>query len=424
MQLSNPAAYWKLSAITALAGALVAGGASFALPERYVSTAILRVRPQTPPGATAEQARMIAGDRLRQLQQSVFSRIVLAELIQRPELDLYRADRQRQPLEDIIQNMRTRDVRVQAVNPSAISISFAYDDGKVAQRVVRSLVTKFTEFNITVPVYGLAAPVQLEVLDPASLPERASGPNRMAIAATGLLVGLALGLSIAWLWRRPVHSTPYLKSSLVTALVTGVLAAMVLFALPDRYISTAVLRIVAIDAAGLPSPVTSDAVRQFVQNKGAEVLAHTSFAEVIQSVDLYPRERRRRPLEDIIVDMRRSIRIQPVAFSAAAFRVSFEYTDRYKAQAVVRRLTTKFVEANVAEQRSQYQGPTRPGGSVMEVLDPASLPSSASWPNRALIVLLGFGAGIPLGLVIAVVRRRPPGQPAAMNGYNTAQTSW
>ena len=38
---------------------------------------------------------------------------------------------------------------------------------------------------------------------------------------------------------------------------------------------------------------------------------------------------------------------------ASAFTISFMYTDRYKAQAVVRELVTKFIEQNVTVQRNQ-----------------------------------------------------------------------
>jgi LPS O-antigen subunit length determinant protein (WzzB/FepE family) len=424
MQLSTPGAYLKLGAITAAIGALVAGGASFAMPERYVSTAVVRVTPRIPSGATADQARIMAGDRLQQLQQWAFSRSSLAEMIQRPELDLYAADRQRLPLEEIVHNMRTRDVRVRAVNPSTISISFAYGDGKVARRVVNSIVAKFNEVNVATPVRGLAAPVQLEVLDPASLPERSGGPNRIAIPVIGLAAGFALGLLIAWL-RRPArsNSAPYLKWALAGALCAGILAGLASFRLPDHYLSTAILRLVRVDAAGLPGLDTADAVREFVQNKGVEALTRTSLAELIQSLDLYPQDRQRRPLEDIITDMRRNIRIQQLPVSPAAFAVSFDYTDRYKAQAVVRSTITKFMEANVAEQRKRATSPGQPGGTVLEVLDPASFPAVPSSPNRGQIAVFGSVVGILLGLVVAFARRRPPERPAATNGYNTAQTS-
>jgi uncharacterized protein involved in exopolysaccharide biosynthesis len=65
-------------------------------------------------------------------------------------------------------------------------------------------------------------------------------------------------------------------------------------------------------------------------------------------------------MEDIVQEMRNKyIRIVPLSEGgggrrfASAFAVSFSYTDRYKAQAVVRELVTKFTEQNVTVQRNQ-----------------------------------------------------------------------
>ncbi len=64
-------------------------------------------------------------------------------------------------------------------------------------------------------------------------------------------------------------------------------------------------------------------------------------------------------MEDIVQDMRnKAIRIQTVDVGgagrvASAFTISFSYPDRFKAQAVVRELVTKFTEQNVTVQRNQ-----------------------------------------------------------------------
>ena len=94
--------------------------------------------------------------RLEQMRQEILSRGSLIELIQRPSLDLYRKERQRYPMEDIVQDMRNKAIRIQTVEvgggraASAFTISFSYPDRFKAQAVVRELVTKFTESNVTV----------------------------------------------------------------------------------------------------------------------------------------------------------------------------------------------------------------------------------------------------------------------------------
>jgi uncharacterized protein involved in exopolysaccharide biosynthesis len=101
-------------------------------------------------------------DRLQQMQQDILSRGSLSELIQRPSLDLYKSERQRKPMEDIIEEMRG-DITIglldistltqrdaQRRGASAFRLSFAYSDRYKAQAVVRELVTKFTEQNVQV----------------------------------------------------------------------------------------------------------------------------------------------------------------------------------------------------------------------------------------------------------------------------------
>lgn len=85
-----------------------------------------------------------------------------------------------------------------------------------------------------------------------------------------------------------------------------------------------------------------------------QIESRTSLQELIQrpSLNLYPKERQRKPLEDVVEQMRKAIRItmmetalnQPQQRFASAFQINFAYPDKYKAQAVVRELVSKFTE--------------------------------------------------------------------------------
>jgi len=91
--------------------------------------------------------------------------------------------------------------------PRAFSISFSYPDPHKAQAVVSELVKRFVIRNILDERARIEATKNaearevadhgwgetLEVLDPASLPQRPVFPNRLAIAAAGLALGLLLG---------------------------------------------------------------------------------------------------------------------------------------------------------------------------------------------------------------------------------------
>ncbi|HWQ54399.1 MAG TPA: GNVR domain-containing protein [Bryobacteraceae bacterium] len=143
-----------------------------------------------------------------------------------------------------------------------------------------------------------------------------------------------------------------------------VISVMTAFFWPDTYISTAVMRITPqqVPERLVPSNVTS----QIAERLGAmqtEIISRGSLSDLIQrpSLDLYKRERQRKPMEDVVEQMRRDIHInildspssQPRNRAASAFQISFWYTDRYKAQAVVRELVTKFIEQNITVLRNQ-----------------------------------------------------------------------
>jgi len=84
-------------------------------------------------------------------------------------------------------------------------------------------------------------------------------------------------------------------------------------------------------------------------------LSRSSLSDLIVHLDLYKKERTQKPLEDIVQDMRnKAIQVKPYESTGSgtesrvqAFAISFSYTDRYKAQQVVRELIGKFEEQNL-----------------------------------------------------------------------------
>jgi polysaccharide chain length determinant protein (PEP-CTERM system associated) len=139
------------------AGLVIAVVVAFLWPDTYVSQAVLRITPQQISDRLVPTVvNMQMQQRLEQMRQEILSRGSLIELIQRPSLNLYPKERQRYPMEDVVQDMRNKAIRIQAVDvgggraASAFTISFAYTDRFKAQAVVRELVTKFTESNVTV----------------------------------------------------------------------------------------------------------------------------------------------------------------------------------------------------------------------------------------------------------------------------------
>jgi succinoglycan biosynthesis transport protein ExoP len=136
-------------------GLVVSVVVAFLWPDTYVSQAVMRITPQQiSPNLVPSIVNIQMQQRLQQMQQEILSRGSLQELISRPSLNLYPKERARYPMEDIIQDMRNKAIRIGMLEvnrtTSAFTISFAYPDRFKAQAVVRELVTKFTEQNVTV----------------------------------------------------------------------------------------------------------------------------------------------------------------------------------------------------------------------------------------------------------------------------------
>jgi succinoglycan biosynthesis transport protein ExoP len=144
-----------------------------------------------------------------------------------------------------------------------------------------------------------------------------------------------------------------------------VIAVVVAFMWPDTFVSTAVMRISPqqVPQSLVPSNISTQLAQRLTAMQ-QEVQSRTSLSELIQrpSLNLYAKERLSKPMEDVIEEMRKAIKItlmesstpqqqQPVF--ASAFQISFSYSDKYKAQAVVRDLVTKFIEQDVNVQRNQ-----------------------------------------------------------------------
>jgi uncharacterized protein involved in exopolysaccharide biosynthesis len=142
-------------------GLVVAVVGAFLWPDTYVSTAVMRITPpQVPERLVPSATNLQMADRLQQMQQDILSQSSLSELIQRPALDLYKEERERKPMVDVVEDMR-RSILIRMVDigagssrdrrmASAFRISFSYPDRYKAQAVVRELVDKFIDQNVRV----------------------------------------------------------------------------------------------------------------------------------------------------------------------------------------------------------------------------------------------------------------------------------
>jgi uncharacterized protein involved in exopolysaccharide biosynthesis len=140
------------------AGIVIATVTAFLLPNSYISTAEMQITPaQISQSIVATTINQQLTERIQQMENEILSRTSLSGLIQDPRLDLYKSERQNKPLEDVIEEMRSRDVRIQIVSlpgderrrASAFTVSFSYPDRLKAQQTVQALITKFNDANQT-----------------------------------------------------------------------------------------------------------------------------------------------------------------------------------------------------------------------------------------------------------------------------------
>jgi polysaccharide biosynthesis transport protein len=145
-------ASWVLGPI--FAGLVISCVIAFFMKNIYVSKAVLRITPpQISEALVPSTVNQMMADRVAQMETQILSRTSLSELIQRPTLNLYRKERDSGTLEDVIEQMRTRDLHIIVMNlagaggrpATAFEIQFSYDDAPKAQAVVQALITRFTE---------------------------------------------------------------------------------------------------------------------------------------------------------------------------------------------------------------------------------------------------------------------------------------
>jgi uncharacterized protein involved in exopolysaccharide biosynthesis len=136
---------------------------AFLWPDTFVSKALMRITPQQVSErlVPAEFTTQIV-QQLNEMEQEILSRTTLEGIIRDPALDLYKRDQTQRPMEDIVSDMRTHDIKILPIQTpntggpgdrqmaTAFSISFTYPDRYKAQAVVRTLVSKFTDQNVKV----------------------------------------------------------------------------------------------------------------------------------------------------------------------------------------------------------------------------------------------------------------------------------
>jgi hypothetical protein len=384
-----------LTAILTVSGLILGIFASFSAPKRYVSTGVVRL--ETDPEAV---------DRFPRAVSEVLSRGRLSEIIQRPSLELYKKERARVPMADIVEDMR-KDIRIGRQADGIVEVAFAYSDAAKAEATARALVNGLA---LATGRHDAASWQKAWPNDPpppgqrlalVKAPDLPSQPVRGSVRPGWPVAGIAAGLFAAWLIRRPKQNLQLVGFALAGA----ALAIAASFGIDDRYTSTAVVRMAPPEAPKrLWSVLATEPLTAHFRRLQEQVVQPEVLAEVSAQA--------RVPF--------RAGDLEIKSLGPDVFMVSFTSTDRYKSQGFVRHMVRQFMERDAREQGYR----TREGGEVQvafehkmgpnfEVLDPATLPELPVFPNRLAIGALG----LPVGLVAGVfLLRRRREQVAAERG--------
>ena len=142
----------------------------------------------------------------------------------------------------------------------------------------------------------------------------------------------------------------------VPAVLGMVLAIAAAFLLPTKYESSAIL---LVQAPSLPEDViglqTKEATEQRIEAIRQQIISRPALIGLIEANDLYSDERNRTPLSELIETMRDSITLAPQSIDLGpnatqektiSVRLSFEYGEPRKAQAIAQQLMERLVEVD------------------------------------------------------------------------------
>jgi len=148
-------------------------------------------------------------------------------------------------------------------------------------------------------------------------------------------------------------------------LVAGFVIA---FLWPDTYISSAVIKVVP---AQVPETYVQSNLNQdmtnHVMNMAQSILSRSNLTSMINTLNLYQRERARAPMEDVIEQMqKKDVRIGAVENqdtgggrgAVTAFQISFKYSNRLTAQKVCEDIVSRFISQNIQERSQRSRSTT------------------------------------------------------------------
>jgi polysaccharide chain length determinant protein (PEP-CTERM system associated) len=142
-----------------------------------------------------------------------------------------------------------------------------------------------------------------------------------------------------------------------------VIAVVVAHLWPDTFVSTAVVRVVPpqVPETFVPTNVNME-MSQRINSMAQQILSRSTLTNIINTYGLYPRDRARLPMEDVVENMRKGdVKISNVInFSTGeakrnvpAFQISYSYENRILSQKVCQDLVSRFINENTRDRTNQ-----------------------------------------------------------------------
>ena len=146
----------------------------------------------------------------------------------------------------------------------------------------------------------------------------------------------------------------WIVGPMLACLVIGTVTA---FLWPDTYVSSAIVRVIPpqIPERFVPSNVNSE-ISQRINSMYQSITSRQTLTNIINVYQLYPRDRKRLPMEDVIEQMKKDIRLDLTGGEnkrIQAFEIRYSYENRLVAQKIVQELVTRFIDENIRTRAAQ-----------------------------------------------------------------------
>lgn len=446
------------------AGLVIAVVVAFLWTDTYVSQAVMRITPPAvPENLVPSNFNMQMAERVNQIRQDILSRQSLAAMIQRPDLDLYKKERARKPIDDVVEEMRKdiatpmldQQVRAAGRPASAFQITFKYSDRHKAKAVVDQLVSKFTERSVKVSTNqsnittdfltteSKNAKDDLDRVEGKLAAFRAANAGRLPEQVANNIQALnALQSQLA-------AETEQLNRDTQDKLMLQTTQQ----GLENQLASVAVLtqgggeavkneRLINVNREILATEARLSGLREIYKDNHPDVRNWKAQLEVLKRErDLLEKQEQsqdktktKEPLNALAQKEQENLKLQIDHVKAQLRANELDVKQRTDAQNRINKLlqvyqarieTSPQSEQRYAElqreqtvARARYDErkgkesmsvmasnlEARKAGENLEVLDPASLPDAPNDPNRWLIVGVGAGVGLMLGLFLVAAR--------------------